>query len=306
MTERARNTQTVKYLIRRVERRLRAAGLHFGHGTESARDEAAWLVAHVARVAPHRLEAHLDRNLTAAQARRAQALVEARIATRKPLAYLIHEAWFAGLRFYVDERVIVPRSLTAEFIRERFAPWVEAARVRRILDLCTGSGCMAVALARAFPRARVDAADISPAALAVARINVRRHRRARRVRLIESDLYARLGERRYDVIVTNPPYVARAELETLPAEYRHEPALALAAGASGLDAVTRILAEAAAHLNPGGILVAEVGGSAAALQEKFPSVPFLWLSTASGDESVFLLTDRQLVEHQTTFASRIR
>ena len=285
-----------------TERRFEEAGLCFGHGTDNALDEAAWLVGSALHLAPHELDEHLDDELTAAQRDAIRALAQTRITSRRPLAYLLKEAWFAGLKFYVDERVIVPRSLTAEFITEQFQPWIDPAQVHRILDLCTGSGCMAVALAYAFPRARVDAADISPDALAVARINVENHGLGERVRLIRSDLFRALNDERYDLIVTNPPYVARAEMETLPLEYRHEPALALESGGQGLDAIVRILAQAPAHLSPGGILVAEVGNSGAALQEKFAAVPFTWLTTSSGDESVFLLTQGQLQEHHARFA----
>jgi ribosomal protein L3 glutamine methyltransferase len=289
---------TVADLIRQVERKFRRAGLHFGHGTETARDEAAWLVSHVLRAAPQRLGSRLDRPVCRTAAARVARLAAERIRTRKPLAYLLHEAWFAGLRFYVDERVLVPRSLIAEFIRERFQPWIEPGRVRRILDLGTGSGCMAIACARVFPHARVDAADICAKALAVARINIKRHRLGRRVHPCRSDLFQSLKGRRYDLIVTNPPYVGRAEMKTLPPEYRHEPVLALASGREGLEAITRILAQAARHLAPGGILVAEVGNSADALQAKFPSVPFLWLTTSTGDQSVFLLTAAELARHR--------
>jgi ribosomal protein L3 glutamine methyltransferase len=294
--------RTIADFIGWVERRFAQAGLYFGHGTDNALDEAAWLVGAALPLAPHELDEHLDDVPAPAQQEAIRALVERRITTRKPLAYLLKEAWFAGLKFYVDERVIVPRSLTAEFIVERFHPWIDPARVGRILDLCTGSGCMAIALAYAFPEARVDAADISEAALAVARINVENHALRARVRVVRSDLFGALAAERYDLIVTNPPYVAQAEMETLPPEYRHEPALALAAGAQGLDAITRILAEAPAHLNPAGILVAEVGNSAGTLQEKFPAVPFTWVTTSAEDESVFLLTAEQLQQHRAAFA----
>lgn len=293
--------RTIADFIGWAEHRFTQAGLYFGHGTDNALDEAAWLVGAALHLAPHELDEHLDHEPTPAQQEAIRTLAETRIATRKPLAYLLKEAWFAGLKFYVDERVIVPRSLTAEFIMERFQPWIDPGRVRRILDLCTGSGCMAIALAYAFPEARVDAADISEAALAVARINVENHGLRERVRLIRSDLFSALKDERYDLIVTNPPYVAHAEMETLPPEYRHEPALALASGAQGLDAMTRILAEAPAHLNLGGILVAEVGNSAVTLQEKFPAVPFTWVTTSAEDESVFLLTVKQLQQHRAVF-----
>ena len=289
--------------MRAVERRFRRAKLHYGHGTANARDEAAWLVSHVLRTAPARLASRLTKPVTESQTRKIEALAAERVATRKPLAYLLQEAWFAGVKFHVDERVIVPRSLTGEFIQERFQPWIEVKRVRRILDLCSGSGCMAIACALAFPRARVDAADISNDALAVARRNVEEHGLRKRVRLIRSDLFGALRGKRYDLIVTNPPYVGRAEMKTLPPEYRHEPGLALASGELGLDAITRILAQAPRHLARGGILVAEVGNSAATLQANFPSVPFLWLTTTLGDESVFLMTEEELARHRRAFTT---
>ena len=298
--------RTVADFIGWTERRFAGAGLYFGHGTDNPLDEAAWLVGSALKLVPHELEAHLEDEPAPPQQDTIRALVDARIRTRQPLAYLLKEAWFAGLKFYVDERVIVPRSLTAEFIAERFQPWIDPARVRRVLDLCTGSACMAIACAHAFPEARVDAADISDAALAVAHINVEHHGLSERVRLVRSDLFSALKDERYDLIVTNPPYVAHDEMRTLPPEYRHEPALALASGVQGLDAVIRILADAPAHLNPGGILVAEVGNSAERLQEKFPAVPFTWLATTAGDESVFLLTAELLLRHRATFTSARR
>ena len=298
--DQARNVADV---IRWVKQQLSQANLYFGHGTDNALDEAAWLVGAALGVSPYELDAHLDDELTTAQQTTVRELLDSRVGTRKPLAYLLKEAWFAGLKFYVDERVIVPRSLTAEFITEQFQPWIDPARVPRVLDLCTGSGCMAVALAKAFPEAQVDAVDISEDALAVARINVENHGLRERVQLIRSDLFEALAGKRYDLIVTNPPYVGQNEMTTLPPEYRHEPALALASGEDGLTAVTRILAEAASHLNSGGILVAEVGNSAEVLQEKFVAVPFTWLVTSTGDESVFLLTVEQLQQHRAILAS---
>jgi len=295
--------RTVADFIGWTERRFAGAGLYFGHGTDNPLDEAAWLVGSALKITPHELDEHLQDELVPPQQDAIRALVDSRIRTRQPLAYLLKEAWFAGLKFYVDERVIVPRSLTAEFIVERFQPWIDPTRVHRILDLCTGSACMAIACAYAFPQASVDAADISEAALAVARINVENHGLGERVRLLRSDLFGALTDERYDLIVTNPPYVAHSEMQTLPPEYHHEPALALASGVQGLDAVVRILANAPSHLNPGGLLVAEVGNSDERLQEKFPAVPFTWLTTSAGDESVFLLTVEQLQQHHATFAS---
>ena len=298
--------RTVSDFISWTEHRFEQSRLHFGHGTDNALDEAAWLVGSALHLAPHELDEHLDDELTATQRDAIRALVQKRIATRLPLAYLLKEAWFAGLKFYVDERVIIPRSLTAEFITDRFQPWIDPAQVHRILDLGTGSGCMAVALAYAFPWARVDAADISPDALAVARINVASHGMGERVRLVNSDLFNALQDEYYDLIVTNPPYVARAEMDALPPEYRHEPALALVSGDQGLDAILRILAQAMEHLNPRGILVAEVGNSGVVLQEQFPAVPFTWLTSASGDESVFLLTAEQLQQHHAAFMATLK
>ena len=292
---------TVAETIRAVARRFQRAKLHFGHGTETAQDEAAWLVGHALGIAPDQLAGRLNKPVPPATLKKIDALTATRIKARQPLAYLLKEAWFAGRKFHVDERVIVPRSLTGEFITEQFQPWIDPKRVRRILDLCTGSGCMAIACAQAFPKARVDAADLSEAALAVARINVKHHRLGRRVKPVHSNLFKSLKGRKYDVIVTNPPYVARAEMKTLPREYLHEPELALVSGRDGLDAIVRILADAARHLNPGGILVGEVGNSAPVLQKKFPSVPFVWLTTSTGDESVFLLTAEEIKQHQKRF-----
>ena len=288
--------RSVRDAIVWAEKLLAGVDVYFGHGTDNALDEAAWLVSAAIAVPPAELAKHHRRPIAAAARARLKELVEQRIATRKPAAYLLNEAWFAGLRFYVDERVIVPRSLTGEFIRQGFALWVDATRVRKILDLCTGSGCMAIACAVAFPSAQVDAADISNDALAVARINVDTHGLGDRVRLLQSDLFSNLAGNRYDVIITNPPYVGRAEMKTLPQEYRHEPKLALESGASGLDAITRILRDAADYLEPEGVLIAEVGNSNTALQKKFPRVPFHWLTTDGGDDSVFLLTAQQLKE----------
>jgi len=295
--------RTVRDFILWAERLFDKARLYFGHGTDNARDEAVWLVISTLQIPYDGLDAQAERRLNEAEQKTVRDLVETRISTRKPLAYLLHEAWFAGLKFYVDERVIVPRSLIGDFIHEQFQPWIDPARVHRILDLCTGSGCIAIAAALAFPQAQVDGADISTDALAVARINVARYDLEARVQLVQSDLYAGLAGRRYDLILTNPPYVDAADMATLPDEYRHEPALALASGDHGLDAILHILAHAPAHLEPGGVLVAEVGNSHVALAQRFPDVPFVWLTSASGDESVFLLTAEELDRHAGRFAS---
>jgi ribosomal protein L3 glutamine methyltransferase len=290
--------ENVGAAIERCARALARARVHFGHGTDNARDEAAELVFFAAGLS-HRLglEAY-PRALTPRRIARIDALLERRIRTRAPLAYLTHRAFFAGLELYVDERVLVPRSPIAELILERFAPWIDAPRVRRILDIGTGSGAIGLACAKAFPRARVDAVDLSGAALQVARRNARRSRVDKRVRILKSDYFTAVRGRRYDIIVSNPPYVGRAEMRTLPREYRHEPRVGLAAGADGLDAVRAIFAAAHEHLCPDGILVVEVGNSETALLEAYPRLPFIWpvLQSAEGamGGGVFLLRERDV------------
>ena len=301
----ASDPHTLRDFVLWAEYRFDAAGLHFGHGTDNARDEAVWLVAATLQLPFDDVDAQVDRVLTGPEAQLVRERVEARIATRKPLAYLLREAWFAGLRFYVDERVIVPRSLIGEFIHDEFRPWIDPRGVTRILDLCTGSGCIAIAAALAFPEAEVDAADISRDALAVAQQNVDHYHLRGRVHLVRSDLFAGLAGRTYDLILTNPPYVDAADMAALPAEYRAEPELALASGPSGLDAIIRILAAAPAHLNPGGALIAEVGNSCTALAARFPQVPFNWLTSAAGDESVFLLSAEEIAQHAPLFRASV-
>jgi ribosomal protein L3 glutamine methyltransferase len=283
----------VATLLTRSTRRLQRAGLHFGHGTDNARDEAAALIWHVLGEPPIGRAAYARRVSRPAQAR-IEALLQRRVAERIPAVYLTRRCWFAGLPMYVDERVLIPRSPIAELIERRFAPWIEPARVRRIVDIGTGSGCIAIACACALPRARVDAVDISPEALEVARLNISQHDLQRRVRPVLSDHFAALRGVRYDIIVSNPPYVGRRELRALPAEYRHEPRLALAAGSDGLDSVREILRQAHSHLRPGGILVVEVGNAERALRRAFPRLPFVWLSFERGGGGVFVLAREQL------------
>jgi ribosomal protein L3 glutamine methyltransferase len=263
---------TLRVLVREVAARLRRAPLHFGHGTANARDEAAFLVL---RGLGLPFDAPADRPVGARERARILRLLERRVRERVPVAYLLHEAWLAGESFYVDRRVIIPRSHIATLLAQRMRPWLRRSP-RRVLDLCTGSGCLAVLAAEAFPRARVDASDASAGALAVARRNVARHHLGGRVRLHRADLLAGLGAGRYDLIVSNPPYVTGASMRALPAEYRHEPRMALAGGVDGLDLVRRILAGAPQALSPRGWLVCEVGAGRRALERALPRVPFVW------------------------------
>jgi ribosomal protein L3 glutamine methyltransferase len=286
--------ETVGAAIERVARSLRAARVHFGHGTDNARDEAAELVFFAAAL-PHELGASAyPKRLTRRRAQRIDELLEQRIAQRIPLPYLTRRAFFAGLKLYVDNRVLVPRSPIAELVLERFQPWVHANRVRRILDIGTGSGAIALACAEAFPRAAVDAVDISTGALAVARRNVRRLRLEKRVSVFKSDYFAAVQGRRYDIIVSNPPYVGRREMRGLPREFRHEPRLGFAAGVDGLDSLRAIFSAARRHLSRAGILVVEVGNTEDTLLRAFPKLPFIWPEIAMGGGGVFLLRARDL------------
>jgi ribosomal protein L3 glutamine methyltransferase len=275
--------------IDRCERAMGRARLHFGHGTDNARDEAAELVFFASGLAHELGPSAYARRLTVRRAARIEALLARRIGERIPLPYLTHRAFFAGLELYVDERVLVPRSPIAELVLQRFEPWVDARRVRRILDIGTGSGAIALASAVAFPKARVDAVDVSVPALTVARRNLRRLNLAKRVRMLRSDYFDAVDGCRYDIIVSNPPYVGRAEMRALPREYAHEPRLGLASGADGLDAVRAIFAAARQHLRRDGILVVEVGNTEDTLLRAFPRLPFVWPEIAMGGGGVFLL-----------------
>jgi ribosomal protein L3 glutamine methyltransferase len=296
MFDQARNELfTLRDVLRFAVSRFNEGGLFFGHGSDNAWDEAIHLLLHTLHLPPERLEAFLDARLTSGERAAALAIVERRVKERLPAAYLTGEAWLGEHRFYIDQRVIVPRSFIAELLDEQLAPWIDDPwAVADVLDLCTGSGCLAILAALAFPDATVDAVDLSPDALAVAARNVADYELADRVRLVHSDLFAELDKRRYDLIISNPPYVDAAAMRALPDEYRREPEMALAAGDDGLDVVRIILRCARARLNPGGILVVEVGHQREVLEAAFPTLPFTWLDTRAGDDYVFLLRREEL------------
>lgn len=280
---------SVGALLERAAARLAKAPLHFGHGTDNARDEAAALVFHVLGLAHESAPASYRLPVSARDAGRVDALVNRRIRERLPSAYLTGVTWFAGHEIRVTPDVLVPRSPIAELCRRGFAPWIDPARVRRVLDIGTGSGCIAIAAAHAMPRARVDASDVSAGALAVARDNVKRHRLGRRVRVVAADVYEGLGGRRYDIVVSNPPYVPATEMRRLPPEHRAEPATSLRAPRQGLAIIERIVAGARRHLTRQGILVVEVGNSAARVQKRFHGLPLLWLEFEDGFSEIFVL-----------------
>ena len=275
--------------VDRAARRMDQAGLYFGHGTDNPYDEARWMVAHVLDLAPDFEDTMLAGCPSPGELAELDRLLERRMETRKPLAYLLGEAWFAGLRLRVDERVLVPRSPLAELIVDGFSPWLDLDHPARALDLGTGSGCLAAALAWHWPKVSVDAVDISNSALVVAAENVRRLGLGERVGVFASDLFEALPGKRYDLILSNPPYVSPAGMEALPAEYRHEPARALAAGPDGLDILRRLMVDVPDHLAPGGFLVVEVGEARTAVETLLPEVPFVWLEFQHGGEGVFLL-----------------
>jgi len=285
----ARSFKDVGALLDWAEARLSHARLHYGHGTASARDDAAALVFHALGHAHESAPASYRLPVAPAGAARAQALVERRVRERVPSAYLTGVSWFAGHEIRVTPGVLVPRSPIAELCALGFAPWVQPARVRRVLDIGTGSGCIAIAAAIALPNARVDATDVSAEALAVARGNVRRHRLGRRVHVRRADVYDGLASRRYDVVVSNPPYVSAAGMRRLPREHRAEPASSLRASKRGLAIVERIVAGARRHLTAAGILVVEVGNAAPAVRRRFRDLPLTWLEFEHGQAEVFLL-----------------
>jgi len=296
---------TLRDYIRWAASRFTQAKVSFGHGTVTALDEAAALVLHTVYQPYNLAEAYLDTVLTMNERQAVIDIIDRRINERIPAAYLTNEAIFAGLSFYVDQRVLVPRSPIAELIEQRFSPWVEEDEVALILDLCTGSGCIAIACAYAFPDALVDAVDLSVDALAVAEINIENHQLSDSVTLYQSDLFTGLPPALYDVIVSNPPYVCHEEWEQLPQEFRAEPDMGFKGGHTGLDIVIRILVDADDYLAEQGILIVEVGSSAQTLQDTFPDVPFYWLDFERGGEGVFLLTAEQVHDYHELFIAAL-
>lgn len=288
-----------------AEQAFENADLHYGHGTDNARDEAVWLVLNVIGAPLDGSFQHWQQVVDNEQQQSICGLVQARLDSRKPLAYLLGSAWFAGLEFAINEQVLVPRSPIAELIQEQFSPWIDVAKTSRILDLCTGSGCIAIACAVYLPDARVDASDISCGALELAAENVARHGVADRVRLLRSDLFGALADQLYDLIVTNPPYVAENSKGQIPDEYRAEPELGLYSGADGLDLCLRIMLQSPQHLQSGGVLICEVGESAGRLAAALPTVPFMWLEFQSGGEGVFLLSRDELLQANSAVAALI-
>ena len=296
---------TIKDYIRWGASQLTKHEVFLGHGIATPLHESATLVLHGIHQPYHLDDCYLDTVLTMNERQQVVKLLNRRIIERKPVAYLTHEALFAGLSFYVDERVLVPRSPIAELIEQRFDPWVDEEQMFSILDLCTGSACIAIACAYAFPEAQVDAVELSDDALVVARKNVERHDLVEQVTLVKSDLFKALPSNQYDVIVSNPPYVAIQEWEELPAEYHQEPEMGFTGGNSGLDLVLQILTQAKDYLAEQGVLIIEVGSSAETLQQLFPQIPFYWLEFERGGDGVFLLTAEQVNQYHQQFKESI-
>ena len=293
--EAAHQLHTLRDWLRYAVSRFEEAGIFFGHGTQNSYDEAVWLILSALHLPHDTLENFLDAVITEAERRKLAQLIERRVTERVPTAYLLREAWLGDFKFYVDERVIVPRSFIAELLRDQLAPWVEnPEEVTAVADICTGSGCLAILAAHAFPNAEVDAVDISDAALAVARKNVADYGLEHHVHLVQSDMLSALAGRQYDIILSNPPYVDAPSMDVLPQEYRNEPDIALASGEDGLDHTHTLIAHAAEHLHPGGLLIVEIGHNRDVLEAAYPHLSFTWLEVSDGDQYVFLLTREQL------------
>jgi len=289
------NLRTLRDVVRYAVSRFNEAGVFFGHGQIDAFDEAVFIVMRSLHLPLERLETFLDSFLTHAEINSLLELIDRRAKRRIPAAYLVKEAWLQGYRFYIDNRAIIPRSFIAELLKDELAPWIDDVNnVRDVLDLCTGSGCLAIMAADTFPYATVDAVDISKDALAVAAQNVEEYRMGGRIRLVESDLFTALEGKRYDLILCNPPYVTEPAMAKLPKEYTHEPKIALAGGIDGMDVVRYVMSDAAKHLKPDGMLVVEVGDGRAMVEQLYPKTPMNWLTTSAGDDMVFLVRGENL------------
>jgi ribosomal protein L3 glutamine methyltransferase len=292
----SQNLFTVRDYLRFAVSRFYQAKLFFGHGSNDAYDEAVYLILHTLHLPPDTLAPFLDAHLTIGERSEVLNILQRRVEQRIPAAYLTHEAHLGEYSFYVDERVIVPRSFIAELLRERLSPWIaEPDAITQVLDLCTGSGCLAILSADAYPNAQVDAVDLSPDALDVATRNVADYELQSRINLIESNLFENLQGRQYDLIISNPPYVDAESVAKLPEEYLHEPKLSLGSGSDGLDATRIILEHAARHLTDNGILIVEIGHNRDALEAAYPRLPFTWLDVSAGDQFVFMLHKNDLL-----------
>ena len=290
---------TVRDFMRFAVSRFNQNRLYFGHGSANAWDEAAYLILHTLHLPLDQLDPYFDAHLTDSECAELHHIIQQRVERRIPAAYLTHHALLGAHSFYVDERVIIPRSFIAELLHEQLSPWItDPEQVSSVLDMCTGSGCLAILSALAFPNARVDAVDLSSDALAVAARNVADYRLQEQVKLIESDMFARLDGQRYDLIISNPPYVDAKAMAELPEEYLHEPGMALRSGEDGLDATRTLLQQAARHLTDDGILIVEIGHNREALEDAYPDLPFTWLEVSAGDEYVFLLHRNDLTDRQ--------
>jgi ribosomal protein L3 glutamine methyltransferase len=286
---------TVRDWLRYSVSRFEEVGIFFGHGTDNAYDESVWLIMSALHLPMDTLENFFDARITPTEAKHLAHLIERRVTDRTPTAYLLREAWLKGFKFYVDERVIVPRSFIAELLENGLHPWIEYQEmVESAADICTGSGCLGVLLAHTFPNAAVDVVDISPDAIAVANINIKNYGLEEQVTAIESDMFTALAGKTYDLIISNPPYVDAPSMAILPQEYRNEPQIALGSGNDGLDHTHTLLHEAGKHLNDGGLLIVEIGHNRDALLAAYPDMPFTWLEVDSGNEFVFMLTKEQL------------
>ncbi len=290
--------RTIRDFLRYAVSQFNQSNLFFGHGSTSAYDEAAYLILSTLHLPLEQLDPFLDASLTDSECEQVLNIISSRIHDKIPAAYLTQEAWLGDYNFYVDERVIVPRSFIAELIPSQLSPWIiDPNQIQSVLDLCTGSGCLAILLALSFEQAKIDASDISSDALAVAQTNVTNYGLDDRIQLIQADLFTSIPKHRYDLIISNPPYVNAESMATLPAEYRHEPNLALASGESGLDATRTILRNAKQYLADDGLLIVEIGHNRDRLEDAFPQTPFTWLETSAGDEFVFLLKRDQFPDN---------